>query len=52
MSCKLFGASGESQVFSLANSHNNFEKGQRDEFVVTAADVGILKRLQIGHDNK
>ncbi|KXZ56858.1 hypothetical protein GPECTOR_1g774 [Gonium pectorale] len=34
------------------NSKNNFEKGQRDEFIMESIDVGTIKKLQIGHDNK
>ena len=28
------------------------ERGQRDEFLVEAPDVGELTKLQIGHNNK
>ncbi|GFH09790.1 uncharacterized protein HaLaN_04999, partial [Haematococcus lacustris] len=30
---------------------NDFEKGQKDVFEVVAADVGLLRKLRVGHDN-
>lgn len=31
---------------------NNFERAQRDEFVVEGPDVGDFSKLQIGHNNR
>lgn len=30
---------------------NKFERGMTDEFTVEAVDIGLLKKLRIGHDN-
>ncbi|GFR41097.1 hypothetical protein Agub_g1741 [Astrephomene gubernaculifera] len=52
VSCMLLGDKANTPTFVLENSKNNFEKGQRDEFVYESVDVGAIKKLQIGHDNK
>ncbi|GLC44364.1 hypothetical protein PLESTF_000049800 [Pleodorina starrii] len=52
VSCMLMGDKANTPTFVLENSRNNFEKGQRDEFVMESVDVGAIKKLQIGHDNK
>lgn len=31
---------------------NKFERGLMDEFIVEAVDIGPLKKLRIGHDNR
>lgn len=31
---------------------NKFERGQDDVFTVEAVDIGPLKKIKIGHDNK
>jgi hypothetical protein len=35
----------------LDNSQNNFERNQVDVFGVETADIGAIKRINIGHDN-
>ncbi|KAG2499991.1 hypothetical protein HYH03_002273 [Edaphochlamys debaryana] len=52
VSCMLMGDKANTPQFMLENSKNNFEKGQRDEFIHESVDVGTIKKLQIGHDNK
>lgn len=31
---------------------NKFERGKVDEFTVESVDIGDLKKIKIGHDNK
>lgn len=31
---------------------NKFEQGMIDEFIVEAVDIGPLKKLRVGHDNR
>jgi len=52
VSCVLFGSKGQSGQLALENSANNFERAQRDEFVVEGPDVGDFSKLQIGHNNR
>lgn len=52
VSCMLVGEKANTPMFALENSANNFEKGQRDEFVHETIDIGPIKQLKIGHDNK
>ncbi|PNH12713.1 Lipoxygenase y domain-containing protein 1 [Tetrabaena socialis] len=52
VSCMLMGDKANTPTFPLENSRNNFEKGQRDEFILESIDIGTIKKLQIGHDNK
>ncbi len=52
VSCVLRGTKGATALLPLESSANNFERGQRDEFIVESADVGPFTQLQIGHDNK
>ena len=52
VSAMLFGDKANTPLFMLENSKNNFEKGETDEFVVETIDIGVIKKLQIGHDNK
>ncbi|XP_013416715.1 lipoxygenase homology domain-containing protein 1 isoform X2 [Lingula anatina] len=48
----LFGESGDTGERKLDNSNNNFERGQKDEFLIESPNLGPLKRLRVGHDNK
>ena len=52
---QLFGKrySTEKIVLSSSKTHKNkFERGNTDTFLVRAVDVGDLKQIKIGHDNK
>ncbi len=49
----LYGVNGDSGVIDLVQSKthkNKFEKGQVDEFVIKAIDLGDLVKVRIGHD--
>ena len=54
VTCKLVGEldgkSVESDMLTLENSANNFERGMVDEFVVQTRNVGTLKGVDIGID--
>nr|XP_015194523.1 PREDICTED: lipoxygenase homology domain-containing protein 1 isoform X1 [Lepisosteus oculatus] len=50
----LYGEKDDTGIINLKASKthkNKFEKGQIDEFTVEAVDIGMLKKLRIGHDN-
>ncbi|KAM4578886.1 lipoxygenase homology domain-containing protein 1 [Fundulus diaphanus] len=49
----IYGENGDTGERSLSNSDNlnKFERGQEDVFIVTAIDLGTLKKLRIRHDN-
>ncbi len=47
---ELHGDKGSVGRTRLDNATNNFERGRRDEFTVTATDVGSLQHIVIGHD--
>ncbi|KAM4746369.1 lipoxygenase homology domain-containing protein 1 [Anableps anableps] len=49
----IYGENGDTGERLLSNSDNlnKFEQGQEDVFVVTAIDLGTLKKLRIRHDN-
>ena len=52
---QLFGkhSSTEKIILESSKTHRNkFERGNTDTFLVRAANVGDLKQLKIGHDNK
>lgn len=36
----------------LESQKNNFEKGAEDKFILDAPDLGQLKKITIGHNNK
>lgn len=48
----LHGVAGDSAELRLENAKNNFERGRTDVFEVDAPDLGDLKAITIGHDNK
>ncbi|XP_039606557.1 lipoxygenase homology domain-containing protein 1-like [Polypterus senegalus] len=51
----LYGEKDDTGVINLKASKthkNKFERGQIDEFTVEAVDIGSLKKIRIGHDNK
>ncbi|GFH09152.1 uncharacterized protein mot51, partial [Haematococcus lacustris] len=51
VSAIVFGDKGQTPSTKLESSHNNFERGQRDEFVIESVDIGKITKLQIGHDD-
>ncbi|KAM9307093.1 lipoxygenase homology domain-containing protein 1 [Pholidichthys leucotaenia] len=51
----LYGTKDDTGIINLKSSKthkNKFERGMIDEFTVEAVDLGPLKKLRIGHDNK
>ncbi|XP_074618349.1 uncharacterized protein LOC141877315 isoform X1 [Acropora palmata] len=48
----LFGEDGDSEETKLDNNKNNFERGQKDYFVISCGKyLGRLSKIRIGHDN-
>uniref|UniRef100_A0A8C2ZJA1 Lipoxygenase homology PLAT domains 1 n=1 Tax=Cyclopterus lumpus TaxID=8103 RepID=A0A8C2ZJA1_CYCLU len=49
----IYGKNGDTGERCLKNSDNlnKFERRQEDVFIVTAVDLGLLKKLRIRHDN-
>ncbi|GCB79511.1 hypothetical protein scyTo_0020217, partial [Scyliorhinus torazame] len=51
----LFGEKDDTGTVNLKASKSNknkFEKGNIDEFTIEAVDIGALKKIRIGHDNR
>ncbi|XP_075267211.1 lipoxygenase homology domain-containing protein 1 [Opisthocomus hoazin] len=51
----LYGTKDDTGTVSLKASKinkNKFERGKVDEFTVESVDIGDLKKIKIGHDNK
>ncbi|XP_043570379.1 lipoxygenase homology domain-containing protein 1-like [Chiloscyllium plagiosum] len=51
----LFGEKDDTGIVNLKASKtykNKFEKGNIDEFTIEAVDIGALKKIRIGHDNR
>ncbi|KAK4811323.1 hypothetical protein QYF61_024459 [Mycteria americana] len=51
----LYGSKDDTGIASLKASKinkNKFERGKVDEFTVESVDIGDLKKIKIGHDNK
>ncbi|KAI8493666.1 Lipoxygenase y domain-containing protein 1, partial [Branchiostoma belcheri] len=48
----LFGEAGDSGERRLDNSKNNFEKGRDDTFMIECPNLGPMRKIRIGHDNK
>uniref|UniRef100_A0A3Q2PVY7 Lipoxygenase homology PLAT domains 1 n=1 Tax=Fundulus heteroclitus TaxID=8078 RepID=A0A3Q2PVY7_FUNHE len=54
---QIYGEKGKTEIITLENRSNNFERNkteifkQEDVFIVTAIDLGTLKKLRIRHDN-
>ncbi|XP_010119318.1 PREDICTED: lipoxygenase homology domain-containing protein 1 [Chlamydotis macqueenii] len=51
----LYGSKDDTGIVSLKSSKinkNKFERGKIDEFTVESVDIGDLKKIKIGHDNK
>ncbi|CAG9464667.1 unnamed protein product [Pedinophyceae sp. YPF-701] len=52
VSAQIHGTEGVTRSMSLHTRGNPFERGNRDEFVIEAANVGEMQKLTIGHDNR
>ncbi|XP_054613031.1 lipoxygenase homology domain-containing protein 1-like isoform X2 [Dunckerocampus dactyliophorus] len=51
----LYGTKDDTGIINLKSSKthkNKYERGMTDEFTVEAVDIGPLKKLRIGHDNR
>uniref|UniRef100_A0A3B5AGE5 Lipoxygenase homology domains 1 n=1 Tax=Stegastes partitus TaxID=144197 RepID=A0A3B5AGE5_9TELE len=51
----LYGTKDDTGIINLKASKthkNKFERGMIDEFTVEAVDIGPLKKLRVGHDNR
>ncbi|XP_078580092.1 lipoxygenase homology domain-containing protein 1-like isoform X2 [Branchiostoma floridae x Branchiostoma japonicum] len=48
----LFGEAGDSGERRLDNSKNNFERGRDDTFMIECPNLGPMRKIRIGHDNK
>uniref|UniRef100_A0A3P9J9C9 Lipoxygenase homology domains 1b n=1 Tax=Oryzias latipes TaxID=8090 RepID=A0A3P9J9C9_ORYLA len=46
------GDTGDRQLVNCKNNTNKFEKGNFDEFLVEAVNLGPIRRLRIGHNGK
>ena len=46
----MYGDLHTSPILPLSNSKNNFERNQRDVFLVETKSVGKLQKLQVSHD--
>ncbi|XP_059398613.1 lipoxygenase homology domain-containing protein 1 [Carassius carassius] len=46
------GDTGERLMFMSKNNANKFEKGNHDEFLVEATNLGQIRRVRIGHDGR
>ncbi|KAF5837533.1 hypothetical protein DUNSADRAFT_4226 [Dunaliella salina] len=49
--CVIFGEKGQTPRTKLETAKNNFERGQRDDFVIESIDLGQITKLEIGHDD-
>ncbi|XP_063279308.1 lipoxygenase homology domain-containing protein 1 isoform X3 [Prinia subflava] len=48
----IFGEKGDTGVRKLDNDKDNFEKGAEDKFTLDAPNLGKLRKINIGHNNK
>ncbi|XP_048360273.1 lipoxygenase homology domain-containing protein 1 [Sphaerodactylus townsendi] len=48
----IFGQHGDTGERKLDNDNDNFERGQEDKFTLDAPNVGKLRKINIGHNNK
>uniref|UniRef100_A0A7N8X1A0 Lipoxygenase homology domains 1b n=1 Tax=Mastacembelus armatus TaxID=205130 RepID=A0A7N8X1A0_9TELE len=48
----VFGEFGDTGERRLDNGKNNFEKGTEDKFTIEAPNLGKIRRITIGHNNK
>uniref|UniRef100_A0A8C6YX29 Lipoxygenase homology PLAT domains 1 n=1 Tax=Nothoprocta perdicaria TaxID=30464 RepID=A0A8C6YX29_NOTPE len=47
---QIYGETGKTELLTLENRSNNFERGATDTFKIEAADVGKIYKIRIGHD--
>lgn len=52
MFIQIFGDKGKTEKHQLDSGKNNFHKGSTDLFGIEDVDVGDVKKISIGHDNK
>ncbi|XP_067431501.1 lipoxygenase homology domain-containing protein 1-like [Thunnus thynnus] len=50
--CQIYGEEGKTEVLTLANRSNNFERGTTEIFKIEAQDVGKIYKMRICHDGK
>ncbi|KAE8636810.1 hypothetical protein XENTR_v10003144 [Xenopus tropicalis] len=48
----IFGENGDTGERKLDNDKNNFEKGSEDKFTIDAPNLGKIRKITIGHNNK
>ncbi|KAM4708199.1 lipoxygenase homology domain-containing protein 1 [Discoglossus pictus] len=48
----IFGENGDTGERRLDNDKDNFEKGAEDKFTIDAPNLGKLRKITIGHNNK
>ncbi|XP_063051831.1 lipoxygenase homology domain-containing protein 1 [Engraulis encrasicolus] len=48
----IFGEFGDTGERCLDNDRNNFEKGTEDKFTLEAPNLGKIRKITIGHNNK
>nr|XP_020662186.1 lipoxygenase homology domain-containing protein 1 [Pogona vitticeps] len=48
----IFGQNGDTGERRLDNDKDNFEKGAEDKFTLDAPNLGKLRKITIGHNNK
>ncbi|XP_075323805.1 LOW QUALITY PROTEIN: lipoxygenase homology domain-containing protein 1 [Odontesthes bonariensis] len=48
----IFGEFGDTGERRLNNDKNNFEKGSEDKFTLEAPNLGKIRKIAIGHNNK
>uniref|UniRef100_A0A3Q3FUX6 Lipoxygenase homology PLAT domains 1b n=1 Tax=Labrus bergylta TaxID=56723 RepID=A0A3Q3FUX6_9LABR len=48
----IFGELGDTGERRLDNDKNNFEKGSEDKFTIEAPNLGKVRKITIGHNNK
>uniref|UniRef100_A0A3Q1CF52 Lipoxygenase homology PLAT domains 1b n=1 Tax=Amphiprion ocellaris TaxID=80972 RepID=A0A3Q1CF52_AMPOC len=46
------GDTGDRELVNCKNNVNKFEKGNLDEFIIEAVNIGQVHRVRIGHDGK
>uniref|UniRef100_A0A8C5H6N3 Lipoxygenase homology domain-containing protein 1-like n=1 Tax=Gouania willdenowi TaxID=441366 RepID=A0A8C5H6N3_GOUWI len=46
------GDTGDRQLVNCKNNANKFEKGNLDEFIIEAVNIGRIRRVRIGHNGK
>ncbi|XP_019387226.1 PREDICTED: lipoxygenase homology domain-containing protein 1 [Crocodylus porosus] len=49
---QMYGEAGKTELITLSNRSNNFERGAKEIFKVEAAEIGSIYKIRIGHDGK